>query len=166
MARNLKFLFNLLILIFGLFFLFSLSAKGDPLEIIAYNLKYTLFKNNKLSWHLKAKKFVQKGKNYFEAESLFIFNPLKDVKIYGKRGIYNKMQNKFIIRGKVILKTSNKGEIYTEELIFYADRNLIVSNREVTVKKKDCIIKGKGFVYDLNTENFKLKEKAWARFKL
>ena len=160
MGRIITILFSI---IFFNFFIFSLSFS---FKIISHNLEYVLYKKNKLIWSFKIKKFIQKENGNFEGKTIYIINKEKGLEIWADKGFYNKREDKFLLQSNVHLITSKYGEVYTEELIFFPKKDLILTNKEVLVIKKDLKVKGKGLIYDVNTGNFRVKEKAKVQMKI
>jgi len=160
MGRIITILFSI---IFFNFFIFSLSFS---FKIISHNLEYALYKKNKLIWSFKIKKFIQKENDNFEGKTIYIINKEKGLEIWADKGFYNKREDKFLLQSNVHLITSKYGEVYTEELIFFPKKDLILTDKEVLVIKKDLKVKGKGLIYDVNTGNFRVKEKAKVQMKI
>ena len=160
MGRIITILFSIIFFNF-LIFSFSFSFK-----IISHNLEYALYKKNKLIWSFKIKKFIQKENGNFEGKTIYIINKEKGLEIWADKGFYNKKEDKFLLQSNVHLITSKYGEVYTEELIFFPKKDLILTDKEVLVIKKDLKVKGKGLIYDVNTGNFRVKEKAKVQMKI
>ena len=88
------------------------------------------------------------------------------MEIWADKGFYNKKEDRFLLQSNVHLITSKYGEVYTEELIFFPKKDLILTDKEVLVIKKGFRVKGKGLIYDVNTGNFQVKEKAKVQMKI
>jgi LPS export ABC transporter protein LptC len=160
MGRTFKLLFSLIIFNF-LFYSFSF-----PFKIISHDLKYAFYKRERLIWSFKIRDFVQEENGNFKGKGIYIINKEKGLEIWADKGFYKKREDKFLLENNVRLITSEYGEVITQELIFYPKKNLIFTDKEVLVIKKDIKIKGVGLIYDVETGNFKVKEKAKVKLKL
>lgn len=167
MGKNSK---SLSLIISGLTFTLILTLGGGLLEnkislskdfkVIAENFNYFLYNEETLSWKLKASLFIQTSDDSFEAENIEIVNPLRGITLTSKKATYLRNEEKIIFKEKVLLVTSEFGEVYTDELIYFPKKNLILSNSDVLVKKRDLQIRGKGLVYQIDTQNFEVKGRA------
>jgi len=147
-------------------FFFLLSSYSFSFKVISHNLEYAFYKKNKLIWSFKIKDFIQKENGDFEGKGVYITNKEKGLKIWADRGFYKKNEDKFLLRKNVHLITSQYGEVYTEELLFFPEKNLILTDKEVLIIKEGFRIKGKGLIYEVDTGNFRVKEKAKVKLKL
>lgn len=167
MGKNSK---SLSLIISGLTFTLILTLGGGLLEnkislskdfkVIAENFNYFLYNEETLSWKLKASLFIQTSDDSFAAENIEIVNPLRGITLTSKKATYLRNEEKIIFKEKVLLVTSEFGEVYTDELIYFPKKNLILSNSDVLVKKRDLQIRGKGLVYQIDTQNFEVKGRA------
>ncbi len=146
--------------------LFLLPSWSFSFKVISHNLVYALYKKEKLVWSFKIKEFIQKENGDFKGKEVYIINKQKGFEIWAKNGIYKKAKNKFLFKNNVRLITSKYGEVLTQELIFYPKKNLIFTDKEVIVIKKGLKIKGVGLIYNIETGNFQVKEKAKVKLKL
>ncbi len=112
------------------------------------------------------KEFLQKENGDFEGKNIYLINKEKGLEIWANKGFYKKGEDKFVLQDNVYLITSEFGEVYTQEIIFYPKKNLIITDKEVTLVKKGLTIRGKGLIYEIGTGNFKVKEKAKVRWKI
>ncbi len=147
----------------------SLSFSEEVIfQVKGENLEYTFFKISSkkanILWKLKAKELIQKEDGSVEVTNFILINEEKSIQIKGLKGFYLPKEKKFVFRNRVELKTSQYGEAFTEELIFYPEQNLIVSEHEIVLKKDKAMIRGKGLVYNIDTGNFQIKEKTKAQF--
>ena len=156
MGKSTLLLSLMLLLVFPVF-LFSAQIEATDIE-------YTLYKGKRLEWKLKAKYFSKENENVFYGRDVLITNPYKGLKISGKQAFYYQREDKFVIEGKVHLYTKNKGELFTSKLVFYPKKDLVLGNKEVILKQKNLIMRGRGFVYYLNKQKLKLKSKTRAVF--
>ncbi|MCX8042054.1 MAG: LPS export ABC transporter periplasmic protein LptC [Thermodesulfobacteriaceae bacterium] len=166
MGRGLS---NLFIAPFLIFLIVSLSFSQEVgFKIKGENLEYNFFKisKNKIFalWKLRAKELIQKEDFLIEVTEFNLVNEEKNLQIKGLKGFYFPKEKKFVFKNKVELKTSQYGEAFTEELIFYPEQNLIISEGEVILRKRGVLIRGKGLVYEVDTGNFQIKEKTRAQF--
>lgn len=167
MERNLRSL-SFIILGLTIFLLTSLGkvfldvkvSLSKDFKIVSEDFEYSLYNGETLSWKLKASFFIQTSDGSFEAENVKIVNPSKGITLTSKRATYLNNEEKLIFREKVLLVTSEFGEVYTDELIYFPKKNLILSNSDVLVKKRDLQVKGKGLVYQIDTQNFEVKGRA------
>lgn len=164
MGRN----FSKFFIIFFSFFFISFGFSQEVnFKIKTEDLEYNFFKlsKNKISlvWRLKAKELIQKNEFFIEVTDFTLINQEKNLQIKGYKGFYFAKEKKFVFKHKIELKTSQYGEVFTEELIFYPEQNLIISEQEVILKKSGAFIKGKGLVYNIETGNFQIKEKTQAQ---
>lgn len=157
MGRIIKFL-----LILAFLFRPSLSLS---FKIFATDLEYYFYKKEKLIWNFKIKEFIQKDELSFEAKKIYIINKEKNLEIWADNGFYDKKEDKFVLKNNVYLITLEHGEIKTSELTFFPQKNLILTDVEILVKKKDLVVKGRGLFYNINTGNFQIKEKAKVRLR-
>jgi len=160
MGRITKLLLNIVFLNF-LLFSHSLSFK-----VASQNLEYALYKGEKLVWSFKINNFIQEDNGNFKGEGIYILNKEKGVEIWADKGFYIKNEDKFLLKANVRLVTSEYGEIITDELTFYPKKNLILTDKEVLLIKKGFKIKGIGLIYNIDTGNFKITEKAQVNLKL
>ncbi len=146
--------------------LFLLPSWSFSFKVISHNLVYALYKKEKLVWKLKVKEFVQEENGNFKGKDIYIINKQKGLKIWAEDGIYKKDEDKLLLKNNVHLITSEYGEVITQELVFYPKKNLITTNKEVLLIKKGLKIKGVGLIYNIETGNFQVKEKAKVKLKL
>lgn len=159
MGRIIKLLFSIVIILF----LYPLSFS---FQIISHELEYAFYKKNQLVWSFRMKEFIQKETGDFEGKNIYLINKEKGLEIWANKGFYKKEEDKFILQDNVHLLTSEYGEVYTQEIIFYPRKNLIFTDKEIIVVKKGLTIRGKGLIYEIGTGNFKVKEKAKVQWKI
>lgn len=138
-------------------------SSSKSFKVISEHLEYSLYYGESLSWKLKASLFIQTLDGSFEAEDIKIINPSKGITLISKKAVYLSNEEKLIFKDKVLLITSEFGEVYTDELIYFPKKNLILSNSDVLVKKRDFQVRGKGLVYQIDTQNFEVKGRAQVR---
>lgn len=148
-----------------IFIAFFFSSKALSQEIRIKGVNYQKYEGEKLIWKLISDTFEQRGETFF-AERVYLENLPKGLKIYAKEALYLKREEKFILRGDVKIITEKEGEIYTDELIFYPKRDLLLAPGEVTIIKGNLRLSGKGLTYDLARGDLKLQKRARAQFKL
>ncbi len=135
-------------------------------QIEATNIEYSLYKKERLEWTFKAEYFSKKRPDLFYGEKVFITNPYKGLKIKGEKAFYYQKEDKFVIKGRVRLFTKEKGELFTSELVFFPRKNLVIGPREVILRQKGVVMKGRGFIYRLDSHELKLKSKTKAIFSM
>ncbi|MCS7150076.1 MAG: LPS export ABC transporter periplasmic protein LptC [Caldimicrobium sp.] len=148
----------------------SLTTQGlcakDVIEIRATGLTYQRYIGPNLSWKLFASEFIKKGEEYFEAKKLYIENISKGIKINAEKGHYSVKEKRFLLKGQIKLQTEKEGEVQTEELHFYPEKDLIEAPGIVVIRKGTMEISGEGLTYRLSMGDFKLHRRAKAQFKL
>ena len=158
MGKSTLLLSLMLLLVFPVF-LFSAQIEATDIE-------YTLYKGKRLEWTFKARYFSKERGDLFFGKDVVITNPYKGLKIKGNQAFYYQREDKFVIKGRVRLFTRNRGELFTSELVFFPGRNLVVGDREVILKQKDLVMRGRGFIYRLDRQELKLKGKTRAIFSM
>ncbi len=167
--------FELFLLILTFFLLISFN-KGLSFKKISYpqnfhpqviieKVEYSVYKRENLEWKLKAKEIWQNIKGDLWGREILLINVKKGVRIKGKEGFYFARRNEFLLRKGVILKTQDNRTVSTEELKFFPDRGIVVSNKKVIVKEKRMVMKGRGFIYFVDTGDLRIKEKANVKLK-
>jgi len=141
-------------------------AFSQPYQVKAFDVVYYLYKGEKLEWYFKAKEFIEVSPNYFMAKLVHIVNDPKHIIIKGKEATYDRLKDEFIIVGNATFIAPKVGTILTQELIFYPSKSLVTTDKEVEVRKKGMLIKGKGMTYYINTGEFRLKQRANIKFEL
>lgn len=149
------------IFIIIILFLFS-EAFSQEVKIKGVN--YQRYEGERLVWKLLSDSYEQKG-DTFIAKKVYLENLPKGLRIYADEAFYLKAEEKFILKGNVKILTEKEGEIYTEELIFYPKRNLLLAQGEVTIVKENLKLSGSGLTYDLAKGDLKLQKRAKAQFK-
>lgn len=172
MGRNFKFLsfLSFALLLILVFFLKDLvwgtkNSFSTEFKVVSENLEYAFYKEETLNWKLKASFFTQTSDGSFEAENIKLISPLKGITLSSKKANYIKPEEKIIFKKEVVLVTSEFGEVYTDELVYFPQKNLILSNSEVLVKKKGLEVRGKGLVYQIDSGNFEVKGRAQIKMR-
>jgi len=148
MGRNFK-IFLLILIFLPVFEIsgFTLDLSNFKPQVKIEDVEYVIFKDGKLEWKLKAKKIWKNNKGDLWGEDLNFINTKKNIEIESGEGFYLAKKKEFILIKNVILKTSDNKTILTQELKFYPEKGIIISNKEVEVQEKRMIVKGEGFVY-------------------
>ncbi len=149
------------IFIILVFFLCSIALSQD---IKINGVNYQRYVGETLVWRLLSDSYEQRGDTFY-AKRVYLENLPKGLKIYANEATYLKAEEKFILKGNVKIITEKEGEIYTEELIFYPKRDLLLAQGEVTIVKENLKLSGSGLTYDLAKGDLKLEKRAKAQFK-
>ncbi|MCS7199739.1 MAG: LPS export ABC transporter periplasmic protein LptC [Caldimicrobium sp.] len=153
-------------LIFIIILLYSQNLLSQSIrEVRAIQLTYQRYMGAQLSWKLFASEFLKKGEEFFEAKNLYLENVSKGIRISAHLGQYSARDKKFLLKGKIQLRTEKEGEVFTEELYFYPERDLIEAPGVVIIKKGAMEIIGEGLTYQVSAGDFKLHKRARAQFK-
>lgn len=134
-------------------------------EVRAIQLTYQRYKGAQLSWKLFASELLKKGEEFFEAKNLHLENFSKGIKISAYLGQYSAKDKRFLLKGKIQLKIEKEGEVLTDELYFYPEKDLIEAPGVVIIKKGVMEIIGEGLTYEVSTKALKLHKRARAQFK-
>jgi LPS export ABC transporter protein LptC len=166
MGRNFK-IFLLILIFLPVFEIsgFTLDLSNFKPQVKIEDVEYVIFKDGKLEWKLKAKKIWKNNKGDLWGEDLNFINTKKNIEIESGEGFYLAKKKEFILIKNVILKTSDNKTILTQELKFYPEKGIIISNKEVEVQEKRMIVKGEGFVYFVDSGDLKIKKKAQVKVK-
>ncbi len=137
------------------------QSSGRPLapDIQIMRLFYTVYGREGLLWKVKAARAdIYKNKEIL-FQNVYAFSGRKGVSIKAEEGVYYLRPKKFIFKGHVCLKTKKYGSLWTERLVYLPDQHILETRAAVLIRHQGLIMKGKGFVYDLETGTFKILHK-------
>lgn len=127
-------------------------------------LEYVYFRKGSPQWKVLAKEA------YLYPDRIEMFSPRilslgqKGLSIEARKGSYERSKQRFVFRKKVVLKTPNRGVLFTEVLYYFPQKNLLTSEAPVVLKDRGLIIKGKGFEYEVSKGKLRIKEKSRVEF--
>ncbi len=151
------------ILYFFIILFIPFKTLADEVRIIG--VIYQFYEGERLIWKMKAQEFI-KDEEKFLGKKLYLENLSKGLKIVADEGIYWVKEEKFVFKGMVQVFTEREGDIFTDLLFFYPKKDLLLAPNSVLVKKGNIEIVGEDLSYDLSKEEFKLKSRSKAQFKL
>jgi len=82
----------------------------------------------------------------------------------GRKGFYNRKTQVIETAGRVIVE-NNERKIITEDIRWDPERELFITEAEVTIETKDGLIKGKGLEASKDLKQLRLKEKISGKLK-
>lgn len=88
-----------------------------------------------------------------------------DIVISAQNGRFDMTERTVSLQGNVILENVNGQSIYTDELKFDNDRNILSSEKAVRIVSEDINLSGVGMRYDLERKSLKLLASVEASFR-
>jgi len=139
------------------------KAPKEP-ENTFEDLEYVYYQKDRPEWRVQAKK-ADRYPDRIEMTELQVFSlQKKGLSIKAHEGTYVRKKNFFLFRKNVVLKTPEKGELFTEVLYYFPRKHLLTNQAPVVLRDKGLIIKGIGFEYQISTGKLKVKQKSQVEF--
>lgn len=90
--------------------------------------------------------------------TFFDNNESFDGRLTAKNGYIKGDNSLMIARDSVVFKNREDETLYTEELTWYQDSAMVITEKFVTIERKDAVIYGKGLVSNQNFTNYTITE--------
>ena len=81
----------------------------------------------------------------------------KDIYFYATKGILNNNKKILGLKNNVIIESSRGTKIFTNELNYIVDTNIVSSKEDITVNGNWGSLNGKGFIYNIENSTINLK---------
>ncbi|OAQ19903.1 LPS export ABC transporter periplasmic protein LptC [Thermosulfurimonas dismutans] len=128
------------------------------------DLEYVYFRKGRPEWKVQAKE-ANRYPDRIEMTSPQIFSLQKEgLFIKARQGIYERQKDFFVFRKKVVLKTPEKGMLFTEVLYYFPRKHILTNQAPVVLKDRGLIIKGIGFEYQVSTGKLRVKQRSQVEF--
>jgi len=130
-----------------------------PADVIMLGVRYVKAESNNVTWTLQSEKgtyFKSLNLARFEPVTLAIQTSRGRIQISGDRGEYDLKEKRVEVSGRVKVVTDDGYHLNSDELFFDQEGQEVYSDAWVDLEGPRVAVRGKGFVYSLNTRRTKL----------
>ena len=127
-------------------------------------LHYVIYEKGCLKWDIFAETArIYKGQVIHLTGLKVCSAPKKGFCITSRQGRYDPRRGTFFFRGNVTLRSLKQGSLKTSELSYLPKEDKLETSAPVIIDKEGLIIRGEGFVYDLDSGVMKVLKKTEVR---
>ena len=125
------------------------------------DVRYSQSKGDKLLWELVAKSVEQMADgptNLEDVQTTYYSEDDKVTVLTADSGLYDSATRNVILRGNVVVTTSDGNSLKTDVLTWNQEEDLLRGDGNVTINKGNSVIEGKGFELSPSLETIEIFE--------
>ncbi|MBX6423126.1 LPS export ABC transporter periplasmic protein LptC [Thermosulfurimonas sp. F29] len=140
------------------------KKKPEKPENSFKDLEYVFWRAGRPRWWLRAEEALR-FRDRLEMKRPFVRSLERTgLELTALRGVYRFARRLFFFQGKVVLRTPDRGTLYTDRLYYWPEKKLLSGNRPLVLRNGGLVIRGKGFEYDLVSGKLRIKESTRVEF--